>query len=447
MAEPNRWSQARLFETRQPLDAGRLARAAQHLARHHDALRLRFIETGSGWQQIYASADADAPTVQTVDLRGMAPADCEAALAGAIAAAQAGLDLAAGPLLRITWLEREPSAPGYLLLVAHGLIVDEPSWSVLIEDLLTAYEQLNGGALVELPERTATFQQWANQVQRYAQSADLRAEAAYWRSVTQPPLVTLPRDNLGGDRAGGTRSLSVALDPAETDALLHDVPLAYQTRLHEILLTALAQTLGAGPDGSVLLLDLEGDGRAGKPADLDLARTVGQCGTRYPARLDLCGADGPGAAIKTIKEQLRAVPRQGIGYGALRYLSQDAAADDLRGRREAEVLFTCREPAEHSLPAAIRLSAARHTLPGPGQHVLEVHGFVAEKQLRLEWTYDEAALAQATVEGLTATCLGALRDLIDHCLSPDAGGYTPSDFPDINLSQAELDTFLTRIGG
>jgi hypothetical protein len=36
--------------------------------------------------------------------------------------------------------------------------------------------------------------------------------------------------------------------------------------------------------------------------------------------------------------------------------------------------------------------------------------------------------------------------LIAHCLSPEAGGYTPSDFPDIDLSQDELDKLLTKIG-
>jgi hypothetical protein len=32
-----------------------------------------------------------------------------------------------------------------------------------------------------------------------------------------------------------------------------------------------------------------------------------------------------------------------------------------------------------------------------------------------------------------------LRSLITHCQSPDAGGYTPSDFPLAQLSQYELD--------
>jgi microcystin synthetase protein McyA len=35
--------------------------------------------------------------------------------------------------------------------------------------------------------------------------------------------------------------------------------------------------------------------------------------------------------------------------------------------------------------------------------------------------------------------------LIEHCLSPDAGGYTPSDFPVAQLNQQELDDILAEI--
>jgi hypothetical protein len=39
----------------------------------------------------------------------------------------------------------------------------------------------------------------------------------------------------------------------------------------------------------------------------------------------------------------------------------------------------------------------------------------------------------------------ALRLLITHCRSPEARGYTPSDFPEADLSQKELDKLIDRI--
>ena len=56
----------------------------------------------------------------------------------------------------------------------------------------------------------------------------------------------------------------------------------------------------------------------------------------YPVRLDpglldleeaLSGGPALGRALKTIKEQLRAVPGKGLGYGLLRYLNDETAAE------------------------------------------------------------------------------------------------------------------------
>ena len=69
--------------------------------------------------------------------------------------------------------------------------------------------------------------------------------------------------------------------------------------------------------------------------DVDLTRTVGWFTSLYPVRLDpglldledaLAGGASLGRALKTIKEQLRAVPGKGLGYGLLRYLNGETAA-------------------------------------------------------------------------------------------------------------------------
>src|SRR5260370_17772098 len=66
-------------------------------------------------------------------------------------------------------------------------------------------------------------------------------------------------------------------------------------------------------------IDLEGHGREGLFPELDLSRTVGWFTTSFPVRLRLEG-EGPGEALKAVKEQLRRVPGRGLGYGVLRHL-------------------------------------------------------------------------------------------------------------------------------
>ena len=84
-----------------------------------------------------------------------------------------------------------------------------------------------------------------------------------------------------------------------------------------------------------MLLDLEGHGREEIFPDIDLSRTVGWFTSLYPVRLDpgsidldeaLASGAGLGRAVKLIKEQLRAVPDKGLGYGLLRYLNPQTAS-------------------------------------------------------------------------------------------------------------------------
>src|SRR5207302_454961 len=135
---------------------------------------------------------------------------------------------------------------------------------------------------------------------------------------------------------------------AVTDALLTRVPAAFHGGIDDVLLTGLTLAVadwcrrhvqGADHGGShAVLLDLEGHGREeGSVSDVvDLTRTVGWFTSLYPVRLDaglldleeaLSGGPALGRALKTIKEQLRAVPGKGLGYGLLRYLNEETAAE------------------------------------------------------------------------------------------------------------------------
>jgi len=112
-------------------------------------------------------------------------------------------------------------------------------------------------------------------------------------------------------------------------------------RINHALLTALALSIvqwcgrrGRGADHAVLI-DVEGHGREEVLADIDLSRTVGWFTSLFPVRLDAGGVDvaealagGPalGRALKLIKEQLRGVPNNGLGYGLLRYLNRQTGS-------------------------------------------------------------------------------------------------------------------------
>ena len=95
---------------------------------------------------------------------------------------------------------------------------------------------------------------------------------------------------------------------------------------------------GAG-SGNAVLIDVEGHGREEIFPGIELSRTVGWFTSLYPVRLDpgpldieeaMAGGPALGRALKLIKEQLHAVPDNGLGYGLLRYLNPQTSVQ-LRG--------------------------------------------------------------------------------------------------------------------
>ena len=48
-------------------------------------------------------------------------------------------------------------------------------------------------------------------------------------------------------------------------------------------------------------------------------------------------------------------------------------------------------------------------------------------------------MIRATIEKVAGNFMKAMEAMIDHCLSAEAGGYTPSDFPMANLDQRTID--------
>ena len=74
-----------------------------------------------------------------------------------------------------------------------------------------------------------------------------------------------------------------------------------------------------------------------------------------------------------------------------------------------------------------------------------IEGMIIEGQLQLTWNYSKNIHRKTTIKKLAQCFMDALEELICHCQSPTAGGFTPSDFPEADLSQEELDDLMSEI--
>ncbi|HEV3199353.1 MAG TPA: condensation domain-containing protein, partial [Bryobacteraceae bacterium] len=78
-------------------------------------------------------------------------------------------------------------------------------------------------------------------------------------------------------------------------------------------------------------------------------------------------------------------------------------------------------------------------------HPLEIVAQVAGGELEMAWIYAPERYRAETIERVAEQCRMALEGIIAHCQSPEAGGYTPSDFPLAQLSQQELDLAVAEL--
>jgi amino acid adenylation domain-containing protein/non-ribosomal peptide synthase protein (TIGR01720 family) len=447
------WNQAFLLVARQKLKRAPLAGAVQQLLAHHDALRLRFTREASGWVQ-FNVAPANDPPLEWIDVAHLPASEQAPAIEAAAADLQTSLNLAEGPLLRVAYFDLGPDRPGRLLLIIHHLAVDGVSWRILLEDLQTAYEQLLQEATVQLPPKTTSFQYWAQQLETYAQSEAVSAELPFWREQVEAAIAPVPLDFPNGQNlVAAAQRVVLSLSAEETRALLQDVPATYGADINDALLTALTQAIAAWTGAPAVRFDLEGHGREALFDDVDISRTVGWFTLLYPVRLELQDAAGPGEALQSVKEQLRQIPNRGFNYGLLRSMREDAAAQRAFGAAPAaEISFNYLGQFDALLAEAVTFGPAPesvgavHSPQGQRSHLLTINGSISGGQLRLEWGYSAQIHRSETIERVAADFMAALRALIAHCQSPEAGGYTPSDFPDVALDQDDIAALLGEIG-
>ncbi|MDF5719764.1 MAG: amino acid adenylation domain-containing protein [Rhizonema sp. PD37] len=451
-SDQHHWNQAVMLEVRQAINETLLESALQQLFVHYDTLRLRYLQKNSDWEQVYASSN-ELVSFTRLDLSALSPELQAAAIEATNEQLQSSLNLSEGPLMWVALYHLHPQKPSLMLMFIHHLIIDGVSWRILLEALHTAYQQLSQGEEIKLPLKTTSFKRWAQRLQEYAPSKELRQEQPYWLAPSRKHISPLPIDKPKGDNTvASSRIVSVALSAEETQALLHQAPQVYRTQINDLLLTAVVQAFAQWTGERKLLIDLEGHGREDIFEDVDLSLTVGWFTTIFPTVLDIGEARHPEEALKSIKEQLRQIPNQGLGYGVLRYMNQDTEiVNQLRSLPQADILFNYLGQLDRIIPedSMFKLSQSipglSRSLKGNMPRLFECNVFIMGGRLQLDLAYSKNMYQDTTIQSLAQSFLETLQSLIAYCQSPEAGGFTPSDFPDVELSQEKLDKALAEI--
>ncbi|GAA3212014.1 amino acid adenylation domain-containing protein [Actinocorallia longicatena] len=441
------YSQRMLLRVPPRLDPAALAAAHQTVVDHHDMLRLK---ASDGVYEVLPKGSRTAGA-EVVGIEGLDETALRNALATAGAAARASLAPADGVMTALHWLDAGEES-GLLLFTAHHLAVDGVSWRILLPDLVTA---LGGAELQPVP---TSFRRWAQRLAAEASEPSRRAEAPFWAEIAATPdplLGTRPLDP-AADTFATAGHLTVTLGPDVTEPLLSSVPAAFHGRVNDVLLTGFALAVAAWREGGgpAVLVDLEGHGREEIVPGVDLSRTAGWFTTINPVRLDpgqvgwdevVQGGPAVGTAIKLVKEQLRQIPDNGIGFGLLGLTARPQLAFNYLGRVTAPSSGDWSPAAEELAEALGGGHDAALGLP----HTLEVNAHTRDTEtgprLSATWSWAGGVLAEPDVRRLSALWFEALTGLVLHAAGDGAGGFTPSDIDLVSISQDELDDLAAEL--
>ncbi|MGH3853382.1 MAG: amino acid adenylation domain-containing protein, partial [Pseudonocardiaceae bacterium] len=346
----------------------------------------------------------------------------------------------AGVMMRAVWFDAGPDQRGHLLLAAHHLAIDGVSWRILLPDLAEAYHAVAGGGQPRLQAVGTSFRRWSQHLTELAKNRT--GELPLWQSVVDG--VDQPRLDPKRDTVATRQTLATTLPVEQTTAILTTVPAAFHTGVNDVLLTALA--LAAQRP---VLADVEGHGRSAIADGVDLSRTVGWFTSVHPVRLSPCHTT-PGQALKANKEQLKALPDDGIGYGLLRHLNPDTAPT-LTGTSQIAFNYLGRfntTDQDWALAADIGGFTGHADPDMPLAHPLEINAITHDTadgpQLTAHWSWAGHVLTEQEVNRLASGWLAALATLAD---SHAEGGHTPSDFAHVTLSQDEVTELEAALPG
>jgi acyl carrier protein len=345
-----------------------LERSLILLAGYHDAFRLRYKEAGGAYIQYYGDIPPE------IKFHSLAEdSDAEKMKANRVLAEWIrSIDIfGSTAVFGVVGGFKENRARVYFL--CHHLNTDGVSWRIVGDDLKAVYgyaarrkERMREITAEEiLGPKGASLRQWSAALVDYKER--MRDEKTYWEDAER--AAALSNQAIAGLFTGVMRNRQFEIDEELTGKILGAGRRGLETRIDDILLSALNMALCnmAGAEDHCVMM--ESHGREGVFGGLDVSRTMGWFALPYAVKLPRVSGD-TGETVGRVKEALRKIPNGGIGYRLF------CGGD--RGRYMPKIYVNYQGEFEDRIDADIDVPAADEIF----QYDMELIGHIFERRFR-----------------------------------------------------------------
>jgi len=435
---PEYWNQNfKIKDLPEHIDKSIIQKLTNHLITAHHALRLSFGFKDDKWNAKVLNPD-EIDAFISIDISDEEASNYNSKIEDTLIPIQENMTLEKGHLFKCIYFETGNYATNTIVLLAHHLVIDFVSWQIILNTYTTA---IHNNILPEQVAATSSIKTWGNHLLELSQSKTITSEVEFWKQQTVPQA-TLPKD-FDGDFPLLEKDISAVyfeVDQIVTHNLVTESNAAYNTKIEELLLTALIDVLSDWTGNNNMSLAMERHGREVIDSSIDLSNTVGWFTAFFPKSFNFESTTDIASKIIATKEQMRQIPNGGVGYGILRYLTSQ-----LGNVPYPNIVFNFLGK-QTTGKNNIEFSShnARHALT-ERYYYLEINALIKDDVLSLNWSYSNKIHKPETIQTLIHSFNESLQHIVTHCTYSDTVKYTPSDFEDVDLDQTDLDNLLNDL--
>ncbi|MBN9381657.1 MAG: amino acid adenylation domain-containing protein [Chitinophagaceae bacterium] len=422
---PNHFNLSMMFYSADRMDPDSIGAIFTKIWNHHDALRMVFTHKNGRWEQENRGTEF---SFELHEYEFSGDTVISDAIQKEMETLQGSIDLGKGPLLKIGIFHT--SGGDRLLVVIHHLVVDGVSWRILFEDIETLLQQYRAGISLKLPDKTNSFKEWAENLEKYANSNELLKEANYWAEIENEPVDYLDTANSKADnKMKDTAHIAHWLPAGVTSLLLTTANKVFDTKINDILLSALSISLRKAWGLSRVAITMEGHGREGILEGVDINRTVGWFTSLYPVVLYSSHEKDLPEQINEMKQQLNAIPNNGIGHGILKYLSDKKNLNGIDFRISPEISFNYLGQFDEDI-RQLTMESSNEPVGSPfhqddnRDHLLDIVAKVSSRSLNFQISYNTRHFSEEKIREFGEFYKATLISIAEHCAASEAVSLT-----------------------
>ncbi|GEM_PF-3593495 len=349
---------------------------------------------------------------------------------------QSQIDLEKGPLLRMVLINGQNDKFNSIILLSHHLVIDAVSWTQLIERFLFIVERKSKNNPIDSNAIIKRYKDWVDLLYSERTNRRFEKEKEFW--MREIDSETNWESQEGIEEHVVTRQFALGIN--ETSKLIGAALVPYNSKIQELILTAYLRSIFAIHRKDKVRIWLEHNGRELTEND-HFYDTCGWFTSFYPLTFHDKGLVKE--SIISVKDKVRGVPSNGIGYGYLRYV---AKAHNLRANEDFVFNYLgLNSGMKSTLVRSVEF--IRENVRSSKSEIInyiELNCSIHQSDFECFFRFNSKRYDSSLQDKFLESFKENLKEVIDHCSNAHQQ-FTTSDFPDADLSDDDLNELLKQI--